>query len=360
MASRNRHETVATDRFKSEKKSVARETFYSAVQLWLFALAVIVLSWPAIAGDLRFGWPIDCVEGEDCWIVKHVDLKAGPGVSDFACGTLADDGHRGTDIALRGVSRIDEGVSVLAAASGVVKRLRDNMPDIDARFGDPSSVEGRECGNGLLIDHGDGWSTQYCHLKNGSVSLKRGDAVEKGQEIGKVGLSGKTNFPHLHFSVRRNGGFVDPFSGRERGMGCHGENRPMWDKSLAATLHYRPAVILDAGFAIQTPSAESIARNRPKDVLLSDSDTIYFWVDAFGLKVGDKLEFEIVAPGGGERKVTRTATIPTDDLRRFPYVSWRKIFERWRPGKYVGSAKIIRGLDKKKTLSTIRATAVMN
>jgi murein DD-endopeptidase MepM/ murein hydrolase activator NlpD len=360
MASRNRHQTVATDRFKSEKNSVTRKKFYGAAKFWLFATAVTVLSSPALTSDLQFSWPIDCLVGEDCWIVKHVDMEGGPTFQDFTCGNLTSDGHRGTDIALRGVGRIDRGVRVLAAASGTVIGLRNSMPDVDVRLGDSSPVDGRECGNGLLIDHGAGWATKYCHLRNGSVNAKKGDRVKKGQEIGQVGLSGKTGFPHLHFSLRRNGKYLDPFSGREHGKGCQGENRSMWENNLAAILRYRPAVILDAGFTVETPSWKLTTRSRAKHRPLPSSETIFLWIDAFGLMVGDMLEFEVVAPGNGKNRFTKTVEITSEKMRQFHYASWRKIFGSWRPGKYEGSARLVRGPDKKKTLYVIRETADMN
>jgi murein DD-endopeptidase MepM/ murein hydrolase activator NlpD len=360
MASRNRYGTVATDRFKFEKNLVARITCYSAVKPWLFAIAFTVVGLPAIASDLRFAWPIDCVESEDCWIVKYVDMEDGPTFRDFACGNLTSNRHGGTDIALRGVARIDSGVEVFAAASGTVVGLRNSMPDIDVRLVGSSSVAERECGNGLRIDHGDGWTTQYCHLKKGSVHAKKGDNVEKGQEIGKVGLSGNTGFPHLHFSVRQNGKFMDPFSGRERGKGCQGENRSMWEKNLSANLQYRSAVILDAGFTVEKPNWKLTTRSRAKDAHLPESETIFLWIDAFGLMVGDRLEFEIALPGSGKSKFTKSVEITSEKMRQFHYASWRKLFGSWRPGRYEGSAKLIRGPDQKKTIFTIRETAVMN
>ena len=71
---------------------------------------------------------------------------------------------------------------------------------------------GRDCGNGVVIDHDDGWQTQYCHLRRGSVGVTRGQAVARGDRLGVVGMSGRTQFPHLHLSVRRDGAVIDPFA----------------------------------------------------------------------------------------------------------------------------------------------------
>ena len=66
-------------------------------------------------------------------------------------------------------------------------------------------------GNAVVITHADGFDTIYAHLRKGSVAVKKGDSVKRGQRIGSVGLSGLTEFPHLHFEVRFNRSVTDPF-----------------------------------------------------------------------------------------------------------------------------------------------------
>src|SRR3990170_2240552 len=72
-------------------------------------------------------------------------------------------------------------VAVLASADGTVKGLRDGMDDILIDNLTKETVKDRECGNGVVLDHGGGWETQYCHLLKGSVSVKKGDQVARSQ-----------------------------------------------------------------------------------------------------------------------------------------------------------------------------------
>ncbi|MCL2227171.1 MAG: M23 family metallopeptidase [Oscillospiraceae bacterium] len=99
--------------------------------------------------------------------------------------------HSGIDIAAR------HGANVLAADRGTV---------ITSRFN--SSY-----GNYIVIAHGenrngDRITTLYAHLSTRSVSV--GDVVEQGQVIGRIGSTGVSTGPHLHFEVMVNGTRVNP------------------------------------------------------------------------------------------------------------------------------------------------------
>ena len=63
-------------------------------------------------------------------------------------------------------------------------------------------------GNQVLIDHGNGYVTRYAHLDK--IHVKAGDSVEKNQQIGTMGNTGRSTGPHLHFGVLRNGEWVNP------------------------------------------------------------------------------------------------------------------------------------------------------
>ena len=158
--------------------------------------AVLVSGAPVLAqegaGQPELSLPLSCRPGRDCWLVNHVDVDPGPGVRDYACGKRSYDGHKGTDIAIRDLVALEKGVDVLASAAGVVKATRDGMRDIDVTVAGLESVKGRECGNGLVLDHGQGWETQYCHMRRGSVMVRKGDTVNRCRKLGLVGSSGRS------------------------------------------------------------------------------------------------------------------------------------------------------------------------
>ncbi|PIS38684.1 MAG: hypothetical protein COT34_02380 [Candidatus Nealsonbacteria bacterium CG08_land_8_20_14_0_20_43_11] len=78
-------------------------------------------------------------------------------------------------------------------------------------------VKVANCGNAgnygcwVQIDHGDGWSSRYCHMITGSINVTVGQSVDTNTKLGNIGCTGLTSFgPHTHFEILKNYRQVDP------------------------------------------------------------------------------------------------------------------------------------------------------
>lgn len=262
--------------------------------LWLL---VFVLPLPHPAGaetpGLRLQKPIVCTVGQDCVIQQYPDHAPGPDAKDYRCGPETYDGHDGTDFRIPDKAAQTRGITVVAAAAGTVKAVRDGQPDFDVGAFDKAKVKGVECGNGVLIDHGNGWQTQYCHMRQGSVRVKAGESVAAGASLGLVGQSGGAEFPHLHLTVRHDGKWVDPFAD---GATC-GQGQSLWRAEDRAGLAYHDSDILNAGFATAPVTMDDIERGGvvPPD---RKSAALIAYVRALHLRRGDIQRIVITGPDG--------------------------------------------------------------
>ncbi|WP_341211648.1 M23 family metallopeptidase [uncultured Limimaricola sp.] len=302
----------------------------------VFALALAPSAISAQEAPFRLALPIDCTPGEDCFIQNYVDADPGPEAADFTCGPLSYDDHKGTDIRVATIAQQREGVDVLAAAPGVVLGLRDEMPDILQGWDGAPELNGRDCGNGVSIAHDGGWETQYCHMARGSVAVKPGDRVETGARLGSVGLSGQSQFPHLHLSVRKDGVEIDPFDPDDTAT-C-GDTTPadtLWDTPPA----YLPGGLLDAGFAPGVPDWFDIQAGEA-DAEVTSQSPLVIWGYAFGARAGDTLRLTVTGPQGSV--IDDVVPLDKTQAQLFRANGRRAPEEGWAEGDYVGRVALMR------------------
>ncbi len=313
---------------------------YLMMGAWLF----VGPAWADTETAPKLSLPIACDVGKNCWLVNFVDLDSGPGRGDYRCGQQTYNGHKGVDIAIRDLAAMEKGVRVVASAPGVVKGVRDGMPDRipDDKF--RRQFRHLHCGNGLVIAHGGGWETQYCHLRRGSVAVKTGERVERGQKLGFVGHSGMTEFPHIHLSVRRAGKVVDPFLGRRLKplASCGPASDALWTEAAARDLAAPTTALFNGGFAAAEPKIQAIRKGLYKaKALPRRSPVLIFWVEAWWVRKGDQLEMKIIGPDGNV-VLTHASQLPKLQARRLAFAGRKKKGLFWPGGKYTGEAVLTR------------------
>ena len=279
-----------------------------------------------------FAIPIDCNLGKDCFIMHYVDIDSSPKAVDFNCGRQTYNGHKGTDFGISDLQAMNAGVPVLAAAEGTVLRVRDGIVDrLVSDLAAKEQVVGQECGNGLVIDHGNGWETQYCHLQQGSLQVEPNTQVDRGAVLGMVGSSGLASFPHVHLSIRHRGEIVDPFVGEVVSQAeCKIERNSLWQESL----DYVPTGLIRAGFSSQPPEQTQLWQGKYQDSeLSSDSAALIFWVHSYGVLQGDREQWQLITPDG-DIVVDRENNLDRSYRSWVSYVGTRKLATgTWR-GKY--------------------------
>jgi murein DD-endopeptidase len=242
--------------------------------------------------------PIDCQLGDDCFVLLYPDTDPGSGIRDSGCGQQTYDTHKGTDFAVPSLADLDRGVNVLASADGTVLRLRDGVPDRRLRTAaeiDAIAEQGIECGNGIVIDHGNGWQGQYCHLEQGSVAVREGDRVQRGDVIGRVGVSGKTTFPHVHLTLRYNDEVIDPYSGKPAAAGCNVDRQSLWSEAQ----DYTPSGIVRIGFADRPPTIDGLWDGEfTAPQINTQADVLLFWAHYYGAQAGDIERYRLVDAAG--------------------------------------------------------------
>lgn len=175
----------------------------------------------AFESKVRYGYPLSGTSFVGAGATPHTGHRwAIPEQFGFDIVRVGEGGltHRGD-----GAKRVDyfiNGADVLTAAGGTVRAAVDTVAESDDSLRQPG--EGAEeymtrviagqgkrlmagttavFGNHVIVEHAPGEFTAYGHLQAGSVQVREGDTVKRGQVVAKVGHSGNSTEPHLHFQL---------------------------------------------------------------------------------------------------------------------------------------------------------------
>lgn len=116
---------------------------------------------------------------------------------------MNDDGYLVVDDPLKSENWAGYGADVIAIADGTVVKTLDEFNDNKpGDLHDPKTITIRNLGgNHIVLDLGNGLYGFYAHLKRGSVKVRVGDKVRKGDKLALLGNTGNTSAPHLHFHI---------------------------------------------------------------------------------------------------------------------------------------------------------------
>lgn len=181
--------------------------------------AIVSFDWPLQASS-NFPW------NNYFAISNFVDHDPSSGVEDYNCGARTYNGHRGIDIYSWPFSWYmteNDYVEIIAAEAGTI------INKIDGNDDDECTLAGNW--NAVYIQHADGSTAWYGHMKKNSLTSKPiGATVSKGEFLGNVASSGWSTGPHLHFEVYdASGNLIDPFAGT-----CNSLNSDSWWASQPA------------------------------------------------------------------------------------------------------------------------------
>ncbi|EBA04092.1 Peptidase M23B [Rhodobacterales bacterium HTCC2150] len=302
------------------------------------SLMIALVAGSPAAADLLLGFPLECSLGQNCFIQNYVDRLPGEGVQDFACAARSYNGHKGTDFSLNNMIDMERGVAVLAVAAGVVRGVRDGLPDILTTAPDAPDISGKECGNGVAIDHGNGWETLSCHMKRGSVTVRQGDRIQAGQQIGQIGASGNTQFPHLHLQVSKDGKIIDPFSS-DKSESCNiADPKTMWEEEIG----YTAGGLISIGIDVVVPSFAEIKVGIKENPTRQRTETpaLVVWGYGHGVAADDQISLSLTGPKG--EVFSDTKVHPKNQAQFFYAVGRKKPTLGWPRGNYTGLVEMRR------------------
>ena len=166
------------------------------------------------------------------------------------------------------------------------------------------------------------------------MAVKKGARVREGDRLGLIGMSGKTQFPHLHISVRKGKQVIGPFSGR-----CSAAESNLWKDDIG----YTGTHLLKYGFSDAPQTLDSI-EEATSPLLSSKSKAFLFWVNVVDIRKGDRQKITIRRPDGG-LLAENSQTIEKSKVNWLSYVGKKRPQGGWPAGSYTAVYMLTR--DKK-------------
>jgi len=329
-----------------------------AVKSLSLTLLALFLSFPALAQEAVF--PIACNPGVSCYILSYPDLdKAEGSARDYACGPAANDGDGTLRIGLADLQSLRQGIDVLATRPGKVIDAKDGIDDLVATSKSDLKRGTPNCGNGIVIDHGGGLQSAYCHLRKDSIRVKKGDHVQAGDTIGQVGQSGVAFWPQLGFSMQSSGLFVDPISSMSDLEGCGWKQRPMIPLPDVFK-EYQGATVVSMGFspAPITTKALKLGLGVHSPVMDREQMDMNLWAMILGVRTGDRIEVRLRDPRGRTFEY-RDITANADETQTPINVSRTRGYASWRQGTYTGEITLTRKVEWRDVKTTKRVQMVI-
>jgi len=280
--------TLINDKIQMIHKIIKFKRLITLRRLSLIAICVISLSSNLFAQSFLQS-PIAGQHLNDFIIVNYLDWAVDSSWFDHKCGSKTYKGHQGTDFLIRSFAAMDSGVAVLAAASGTVVFVKDDLFDRE-KLSDTS----KGFGNYIALSHSNKYQTYYAHIRKGSSRVKQGDFVNANDTLALVGSSGNSSDPHLHFEVWYDSSYVvDPSNGNCGNSGTLWLNPIEYDTSFS---------IWKSGLINYNPNLDTL-REEPafKDVFYSgDDEAITYWNICYGVRKNDVLKLRWIRPNGQE------------------------------------------------------------
>jgi hypothetical protein len=234
------------------------------------------------------------------------DLDPSAGLLDWSCGLLTYNGHDASDTIIRSFAEQAIGVPIFAVLPGTVIAAHDGEPDMNLTCTGTA--------NYVTIDHGGGRVCSYLHMKKNSVAVASGQHVAAGQQIGLVGSSGCSKYPHLHFASTQNGAKLEPYSGP-----CN-PGPSAWSNQTPLDF----SVYMDE-FALSETSPVGIV---PPAVLPRSShwaqtnDTLWVWCYLKNMGPGNTWQLRFERPDGSIAKTTAVTPFNATSFLRWSWWWW--------------------------------------